>query len=374
MLLLLIVGAISTISNKLQQNVVSLGVTYSGHQKFIIFCMFIGEFLCLFFYWLKEGRKKVKDTDLNEKVTNEKKKAKIWYFLFPSLFDMLGSTTSIIALTFLPSSIYQMFRGITIVFTCIASILFLKNKYYRQHFLGICIVVIGLIIVGLNAALGGKDEYDSKIVLGIFLVIVSELFSSFFFVSEEKILKKFDVPPLKQAGLEGMWGMSCYIILLFIFYFIRCESWDDLLKDNICIKDSENGELRFENVIFAFKQIWVSWELKLYIPMFILAISFFNFSGLTISKYASATSRTIINTLRTILVWTFFLTMPFVPDDTKETFSWLELLGFIIVVIGGLIYNKILVIKYCGFADNTKKAIKQREEEEKLLKDQQDGQ
>ena len=142
----------------------------------------------------------------------------------------------------------------------------------------------------------------------------------------------------------------------------------------ICIKDNETGELRFENVIFAFKQIWVSWELKLYIPMFILAISFFNFSGLTISKYASATSRTIINTLRTILVWTFFLTMPFVPDDTKETFSWLELLGFIIVVIGGLIYNKILVIKYCGFADNTKKAIKQREEEEKLLKDQQDGQ
>ena len=64
-----------------------------------------------------------------------------------------------------------MFRGAIIIFTCTASILFLKNKYYRQHFLGICIVVIGLIIVGVNAALGGNNEFDPKIVLGIFLVI-----------------------------------------------------------------------------------------------------------------------------------------------------------------------------------------------------------
>ena len=377
MLLLLITGSINTIANKLQQNTESLGVKYKGHQKFITFCMFNGEFLCLFFYWLKEGRKKVETSEIIEGENHEinlKKKAKFWYFLFPALFDILGSSTSSISLTFLPSSIYQMFRGAIIIFTCTASILFLKNKYYRQHFLGICIVVVGLIIVGLNAALGGKDEFDSKIVLGIFLVIVSQIFSCLLFISEEKILKKFDVPPLKAVGMEGMWGVCCYIILLFIFYFIRCESWPDILKDNICIKDSETEELRFENAIFAFKQIWDSWRIKLYLSMYVLSIAFFNFSGLTISKYASATSRTIVDTLRTILVWTFFLAMPFVPDDTKETFSWLQLLGFIILIIGGLIYNEILVIKYCGFADNTKKAIKKREEEEKLIKESQDQQ
>ena len=354
----------------MQQNTESLGVKYKGHQKFITFCMFIGEFLCLFFYWLKEGRKKNKNSELIETGNiNEKKKAKFWYFLFPALFDILGSSISSISLSFLPSSIYQMFRGAIIIFTCTASILFLKNKYYRQHFLGICIVVIGLIIVGINAAIGGKDEIDSKIILGIFLVILSQVFSCFLFISEEKILKHYDVPPLKSVGMEGMWGVGCYIILLFIFYFIRCENWYDILKDNVCIKDGEDedADIRFENALFAFQQIWDSWELKLYLSIYIFSIAFFNFAGLSISKYASATSRTIVDTLRTIIVWTFFLVMPFVPEDTKETFSWLQLLGFLILILGGLIYNEILVLKFWGFADNTKAAIKKREEEEKLL-------
>ena len=370
MLLLLITGSINTIANKLKQNTESLGVKYKGHQKFITFCMFIGEFLCLFFYWLKDGRKKKKFIEDLESTIDIKKKAKFWYFLFPALFDILGSSISSISLSFLPSSIYQMFRGAIIIFTCTASIFFLKNKYYRQHFLGICIVVIGLIVVGVNASLGGNENFDSKIVLGIFLVIVSQLFSCLLFISEEKILKRYDVPPLKAVGMEGMWGVACYIILLIIFYFIRCENWYDILKDNICIKDSETGELRFENAIFAFKQIWDSWKIKLYLSMYVLSIAFFNFSGLTISKYASATSRTIVDTLRTILVWTFFLVMPFVPDDTKESFSWLQLLGFIILILGGLIYNEILVLKFWGFADNTKAAIKKREEEQKLLDEQ----
>ena len=151
--LLLITGSINTIANKLQQNTTSLEVQYKGHQKFITFCMFNGEFLCLLLYWLKDGRKKNKNSEdiessENTPTINLKPKAKIWYFLFPAVFDILGSSISSISLSFLPSSIYQMFRGAIIIFTCTASILFLKNKYYRHHFLGICIVVVGLIIVG----------------------------------------------------------------------------------------------------------------------------------------------------------------------------------------------------------------------------------
>ena len=380
MLLLLITGSINTIANKFQQNTTSLEIKYKGHQKFITFCMFKGELLCLLIYWIKEGRKKsknVNDIELSSDSTKLKKKAKFWYFLFPAIFDILGSSISSISLTFLPSSIYQMFRGAIIIFTCTASILFLKNKYYRHHFLGICIVVIGLIIVGVNAALSGSsNEFDSKIILGIFLVVLSQVFSCMLFISEEKILKHYDAHPLKAVGMEGMWGVLCYIILLFIFYFIRCESWYDILKDNICIEDGKGGDLRFENAIFAFKQIWASANLKLYLSLYVLSIAFFNFSGLTISKYSSATSRTIVDTLRTIVVWTFFLVMPFVPEDTKETFSWIQLLGFLILILGGVIYNEILVIKFWGFGDNTKAAIKKREEQEKLLdkKDENSGQ
>ena len=62
MFFLLITGSINTVANKLQQNTISKGVKYKGHQKFITFCMFNGEFVCLLIYWLKEGRFKKKET------------------------------------------------------------------------------------------------------------------------------------------------------------------------------------------------------------------------------------------------------------------------------------------------------------------------
>ena len=128
--------------------------------------------------------------------------------------------------------------------------------------------------------------------------------------------------------------------------------------------------MRFENAIFAVKQIYESTQLKCFLCLYILSIAFFNFSGLTISKNVSSTARTIVDTIRTIVIWVFFLTMPFVPEDTKETFSWLQLLGFSILILGGVIYNEILVIPFCGFGDNTKEKIKQRKELEKLNKEE----
>ena len=250
-----------------------------------------------------------------------------------------------------------MFRGAIIIFTCVASMIFLKNKYYRHHFLGIVIVISGLVIVGINALLNGNASSGENPGFGIFLIIISQLFSSFLFISEEKILKAYEVAPLKAVGLEGMWGVLCYIVLLFIFYFIRCEEWPDFLK-NVCILDTGTKEMRFENAIFAVKQIYESTQLKCFLCLYILSIAFFNFSGLTISKNVSSTARTIVDTLRTIVIWVFFLTMPFVPEDTKETFSWLQLLGFSILILGGVIYNEILVIPFCGFGDNTKEKIK----------------
>ena len=85
MLLLLITGSINTTANKLQQSTVSLDIKYSGHQKFITFCMFNGELICLLIYWIKEGRKKKPKSETlieeGKEEQNQKKKPKIWYFL-----------------------------------------------------------------------------------------------------------------------------------------------------------------------------------------------------------------------------------------------------------------------------------------------------
>ncbi len=365
MLFMLLSGSINTIANKLQQNTKPLGISYSHHQKFITFCMFHGEVVCLIIYYFIQGRKKEeKKIKQDDSIDTEKKtikkipQPKFYYFLFPAFFDFLASTSTSISLTYLAPSIYQMFRGAIIIFTCLGSIIFLKSKYYRHHVLGIIIVIIGLLIVGLNAIFNNTGNSSEHPLAGIILVVTGQIFAASMFITEEKLLKKFNCHPLKVVGSEGCWGVCIYYIVLFIFYQLRCENWPKNLRDGICIENLE-GELRFEDAPFAILQLLCDYQLDCILLLYISSIAVFNFSGLLVTKYASSTSRTVVDTLRTILVWIFFLTMPL---SIKETFSWLQLVGFIILIIGSVIYNEIVEIHYAGFDQYTKRAIKEREE------------
>ena len=365
MLFMLLSGSINTIANKLQQNTTPLGISYSHHQKFITFCMFHGEVVCLIIYYFIHGRKKeekkIKQDDSNDieiKTIKKTPQPKFYYFLFPAFFDFLASTSTSISLTYLAPSIYQMFRGAIIIFTCLGSIIFLKSKYYRHHVLGIIIVIIGLLIVGLNAIFNNTGNSSEHPLAGIILVVTGQIFAASMFITEEKLLKKFNCHPLKVVGSEGCWGVCIYYIVLFIFYQLRCENWPKNLRDGICIENLE-GELRFEDAPFAILQLLCDYQLDCILLLYISSIAVFNLSGLLVTKYASSTSRTVVDTLRTILVWIFFLTMPL---SIKETFSWLQLFGFIVLIIGSVIYNEIVEIHYAGFDQYTKRAIKEREE------------
>ena len=77
-----------------------------------------------------------------------------------------------------------------------------------------------------------------------------------------------------------------------------------------------------------------------------ISIASFNATGVAVTKYASAPQRTTIDSTRTVVVWVFFLMM---PEPYTETFSWLQLFGFIILILGTLVYNEIIVVPLWGF-------------------------
>ena len=407
MVFMFLTGSTNTIANKLQQNSTSLGIMYEQHQKFVTFCMFIGESICLLIYiFFTNKNNKTDEDNLNqisklltnndtsnleetnennyEKIDNneindiKKEEAKFWYFLIPATFDLFGSSINSISLTYLPPSVYQMFRGAMIIFTVIGSMLILGNKYYRHHLLGIIIVICGLLIVGLNTIFlkkkDDKKDKKDKPFIGIILVLTSQVFSCMLYISEEKLIKKFNAHPLKVTGTEGCWGIILYIILLFIFYQIRCDHWGDI-KEYLCVENDKH-QYRIEDGLFAIRQIFHKGSLTFLVFLYISSIALFNFSGLTVTKYSSASARAIIDTLRTIMVWVFFLTMPFVPK--KETFSFVQLFGFLLLIFGSLIFNEVIEIPYYGFNEYTKRALALKEkrieeinkEEDNLIKEE----
>lgn len=90
----------------------------------------------------------------------------------------------------------------------------------------------------------------------------------------------------------------------------------------------------------------------------LLFVAFFNAFGVMITKYASAAQRATIDSCRTLTIWMVFISLG------KEKFMMGELVGFVLLATGTLIYNEIVEVPIDAFRRNTKRnlAIKAKEE------------
>ena len=89
------------------------------------------------------------------------------------------------------------------------------------------------------------------------------------------------------------------------------------------------------------------------------------------TKNASAAQRSTIDSCRTLVVWVFFMVVQ--SPAFHEGFHWLELIGFIILVAGTLVYNEIIIVPYFGFDKNTKVAIEARKKQLQVADSSYDG-
>lgn len=249
--------------------------------------------------------------------------------------DLTATTLMNAGLLLTTTSVYQMLRGavsaslifllllcltgrfprsFAVVFTGIMSVLFLKRKQYAYHWVGMFIVVAGITLVGLTSSFGWGLSEDATPpagsggdddVLGAVLVICAQIFTATQFVFEEKILGRFDAPPMLAIGLEGFFGVGTLAVLMPILQAAASSVTGDMF-----------------DVAFAFGLFISNAAIAVSSLGCIFSIAFFNFFGLSITKGAlplllmpptnaravmSATSRSTIDAMRTLLVWMFSL-------------------------------------------------------------------
>lgn len=72
-----------------------------------------------------------------------------------------------------------MMRGMIVVITAFMSIIFLKRKQYRHHWLGVVLILIGVGSVGVVSVISSKNHPDEDAptsgseLLGIGLLLIS---------------------------------------------------------------------------------------------------------------------------------------------------------------------------------------------------------
>ncbi len=89
-----------------------------------------------------------------------------------------------------------------------------------------------------------------------------------------------------------------------------------------------------------------------------LLIAFFalliTVNGLNITKYGSAAQRAVTDQARNITVWVYFLVVPVYGEylESISIYSLIQLTGFIILLLGVLLYNEIIVASFCCLSDH----------------------
>ena len=96
----------------------------------------------------------------------------------------------------------------------------------------------------------------------------------------------------------------------------------------------------------------------------VTSIALYNFVGINLTQLVSSTARAIVDTVRTVFVWLFFLIpWDFGIEGIREYFYVLQFFGFILLISGTIIYNEIIELKFCGLDKYTRTQIAKREKE-----------
>jgi hypothetical protein len=77
--------------------------------------------------------------------------------------------------------------------------------------------------------------------------------------------------------------------------------------------------------------------------MNVASIAFFNFFGLSVTKTQSATTRMVLDSIRTIVIWAFALAVGW---ETVSIYTIPQIVGFMFLIFGTLLYNDMFVRQF----------------------------
>ncbi|KAJ3173121.1 hypothetical protein HDU88_004580 [Geranomyces variabilis] len=255
----------------------------------------------------------------------------------PTLCDMTATTLMNIGLIHVSASIYQMLRGSVVLFTGTLSVIFLHRRHPLYRWFALCCVFAGVAIVGLSTIVDptpppeqsiasnfeekddGEAEAARSSFIGVILVVLAQTVTASQFVIEEKILSRYHVPAIKAVGLEGTFGLLTTGIIMPISYIWFGKGTGNFFDLPVGYSEIVNNP----------QVLWSGFGI-------IFSIAFFNWFGLSVTRSISATSRSTIDTCRTIFIWMISLSLGW------EQFRWLQVVGFLVLLYGTFLFNDIV--------------------------------
>lgn len=277
--------------------------------------------------------------------------------ILPSVFDYVAVTISLTGNKYILASLVVGIKALRIFLSTALSIKFLNRKYYAYHWVGIAMVVPGVILVGaaneLNKTkVGGSNLAWYMPYVGMTCVVVAEFLRAAKAVYEEKMLQHVHLCPKFIAVVEGVFCTILAVVGLFVFHVLPGEEGASVGEI------TAPGEGSMENIWNTIEWIQNSSRVQLWVVWLTLTTGFITFAGFLVIKYLSAVHNALWSELRVLIVWLTELCIGYaMPGEGTEwgNYSFLSLIGFGFIILCGLIFNKtcILPIPWLYSGENT---------------------
>jgi hypothetical protein len=257
----------------------------------------------------------------------------------PSLTDMVSTVLSTFGLPLISLSLAFIFKGARVVFSALLTVFFLRRKLYGYHWLSVCMCVLGLGIGASSQLLSEPSSFG-----GVVLVLGSEVFKSLRVVLEERLMKSKSFEPTFLVGVEGIYGAFIFSVALIVIW--------------LGVSGDDHGSL--ENLEDTFYRISQSKTLTALFLIFPPVTCIVSIASAVVTKNLSAVHNGFISVARFGILWIFELIMYYsfsgsaIGNQLGEPwnqYSWLKLIGFIVVFVSTLIYDEDLKLR-CWFHYN----------------------
>ncbi|KAK3322275.1 hypothetical protein B0H66DRAFT_196896 [Apodospora peruviana] len=259
---------------------------------------------------------------------------RVMLLALPAICDICGTTLMNTGLLFVVASIYQMTRGALVLFVGLFSVMFLHRKLHLFQWLSLVGVVTGVAIVGLAGAIQPDkkhvadphstelDDNALRVVIGVLMIAGAQIFTATQFVLEEWILERSSIEPIRVVGWEGLFGFLVTLLGMVVLH--------------LAVGRTPEGRYGPFDMVEGWRQFWEYRSVFISSVLIMISIGGFNFFGLSVTRSVSATSRSTIDTCRTLFIWIVSLGLGW------ETFKWLQVVGFVLLVYFTFLFNGIV--------------------------------
>merc|ERR1719242_2933794 len=281
----------------------------------------------------------------------------------PATCDVFVNLGRYIGLVFLPASVVTVLKnGTQLLFSALIRVIFEKKTLSLSQWGGILLVVIGLGVVSLSSFLhDGMSGSPWELLGGIAILVLVGLFGSIRNHYEQIVCRDLEYGAKFVVGarsiISAFWTLLIAVVLLSVpmLYDDDHDDDDEGLQQNGNGNGNEDdgtasmsifrGWLRIEDgVLFLSK-----------FPLFLISLVLFyvaiygkNVTQMKVIEMSSALTRNLTMQLMPIGTWILSLTFYYVDPRYGEQwnqYSYIRLIGFIIVLIGSYLYMKVPKIK-----------------------------